>query len=202
MKIFRWVLATIVVGLFCAAGYWVYSVYSFISLFPQATYNKEDLVNNYELKKRQIEELRVFINQIVPAEKSVNIEFEGDSIIYIFHVGTNGSIGRNWNVPIVSGKTDTLLTTLGWNHETLKTLKRKLADANCISVENGEPVRIGYQRSGMGKYYYLAFDQPLPDSVRKKYDDGCTYIFYKDNMVLEYGGGAIGPQCFETFERK
>ncbi len=33
-------------------------------------------------------------------------------------------------------------------------------------------------------------------------DNGCTYSFYKDNMVLEYGGGAIGPQCFEDFKHR
>lgn len=48
----------------------------------------------------------------------------------------------------------------------------------------------------MGKYSYLIFDRPLSEAEKKDYDDKCEYIFYKENIVLEYGGGAIGTQCF------
>jgi hypothetical protein len=50
----------------------------------------------------------------------------------------------------------------------------------------------------MGKYYYNIFDRPIPDSLKAEYNDSCTYILYNDKVVLEYGGGAVGPQCFPT----
>jgi hypothetical protein len=95
-----------------------------------------------------------------------------------------------------SRKVDSLLWKLNWTDQTLKTLKEKLDAANCISVESGEPCKIGFQRSGMGKYYYNLFEKPIPDSEKRRYNDSCTYILYNDNVVLEYGGGAIGLQCF------
>ena len=51
-------------------------------------------------------------------------------------------------------------------------------------------------RSGMGKYSLKLFDIDLTNDQIKQYNDGCTYIFYKKNIVLEYGGGAVGSQCF------
>ena len=68
--------------------------------------------------------------------------------------------------------------------------------ADCIQIESGEPTKIGWQRSGMGMFSYNVFDKPIPDSLKKQYNDSCTYIFYNKKLVLEYGGGAVGSQCF------
>jgi hypothetical protein len=48
----------------------------------------------------------------------------------------------------------------------------------------------------MGKYFYELFDDDLTQEQIKQYNDSCTHIFYKKNIVLEYGGGAVGSQCF------
>lgn len=56
-----------------------------------------------------------------------------------------------------------------------------------------------YQRrwvSGMDKYNHLIFDHNLTAPQMKYYNNGCEYIFYKDNIVLMYGSGAIGSPCF------
>ena len=103
---------------------------------------------------------------------------------------------------IDSNKTDSLLAVIGWTHIDLNILKNKLDEANCISVASGNPTTIGWKRSGMGMFLYDIFDQNLNDSLVEEYNKGCTYIFYKDNVVLEYGGGAIGPQCFPGYVRK
>lgn len=81
-------------------------------------------------------------------------------------------------------------------------LKEKMDNANCISVESGEPFTIGYQRSGMGMYFYNLFDKPLTDSLKKAYNDGCMHILYNEKVALELGGGAIGQQCFEGYLNK
>jgi hypothetical protein len=167
----------------------------------ETTYSKQDLIDNYNLKTKEIEELRNYINTIVPKNKTVEIEFEGRKTLGIFHVIIDGKYDSNWNIKVNSAKTDTLLQKLGWTKETLFTLKEKLDNANCISVENGDPFTIGYQRSGMGMYFYKIFNRSLNDSLKKEFNDSCQYIFYRKNIVLEFGGGAIGVECFEDYRK-
>jgi hypothetical protein len=52
----------------------------------------------------------------------------------------------------------------------------------------------------MGRYSFNLFDKPIADSLKTAYNDGCTYIMVNDRLVLEYGGGAIGSQCFYNLE--
>ena len=197
-KFIKWLL--IVMGTVisaCGALYLVLRA-GFYYVFG-ASYSKTDLIDNYATNKEKILALSHYVNTIVPAGEEVDIEFKGSQTIPIFHVSINGVTSSNWGVAWSSPKADTLLQQLGWTRETLTTLKNKLDDADCTAIANGEPSTIGYQRSGTGLYSYKIFDKPLADSVKKKYNDGCTYIYYGDKVVLEYGGGAAGPQCFEGY---
>ncbi|QRQ63852.1 hypothetical protein [Sphingobacterium multivorum] len=54
--------------------------------------------------------------------------------------------------------------------------------------------------SRMERYSFNVFDKPIADSLKTAYNDGCTYIMVNDRLVLEYGGGAIGSQCFYNLE--
>jgi hypothetical protein len=198
-KILKWIWIFLGVGLLTYVGYWVFAILTFSGAFG-TYYSKQDLIDNYNKKTPEIIELKNFVTQIVPCNKSVDIEFDGSSKFFIFHVVENGNYDSNWDLKASSTKTDTLLQKLGWTEQTLKNLKEKLDNANCISVESGEPFTIGYQRSGMGVYFYKVFEQTLNDSLKNIYNDGCTYVYYKDNIVFEYRGGAIGPQCFEDFK--
>jgi hypothetical protein len=166
------------------------------------TYNKKDLINNYNKHSKEILEIKRYIGTITDAQHSVDIEYKNNSELEIFHVIKYGGYNSNWNIDVASPKADTLLAELGWTKETLKTLKEKLDDADCISVQNGDPVTIGYKRSGMGIYFYKIFNNLISDSTKKKYNDGCMYSYYEDKVVLEYGGGAIGSQCFEDYKYK
>ena len=88
---------------------------------------------------------------------------------------------------------------MGWTRETLEKLKEKLDRADCIQIKNGEPTKIGYKRSGLGMYSFNIFDKPIPNDLIDQYNDSCTYILMNRKLVLEYGGGAIGSQCFYKF---
>jgi hypothetical protein len=193
-KFLKW---TLIIG---GGGFALYIIGSIIYLififaqFDSSSY--KELTENYELKSKEISELKTFINSVVPANKSVDIEFDDNNTLGIFHVTVDGNYDSNWDIETSSGKADTLLQRLGWTTETLKTLKGKLDKANCISVASGDPCQIGFQRSGMGKYYYNLFNKPVADSLKSIYNDSCTYILYKENVVLEWSGGAIGNQCF------
>jgi len=48
----------------------------------------------------------------------------------------------------------------------------------------------------MGMFSYELFSKPIADSLKDSYNNGCADIIYNPTAVLEYGGGAIGPQCF------
>ena len=197
-KIVKWFLISIGIIFLIIISCFLLMLYSFSRIFDDMEfYTKQDLIENYELKHNEINNLYYYINSIVDRDKFVSVEFgNDDNNLEIFHVNVDSIHNSNWDINIKSEKADSLLNKLGWTNETLKTLKQKLDSANCISISSGEPVTIGFKRSGMGMYFYKIFDQSLNDSLQSIYNDGCTYIFYKDNVVLEYGGGAIGPQCF------
>ena len=175
--------------------YWMMTLASAFGAFDR-TYTQADLVQHYEAHAPALWALNTYLNARVPAHHAVEIEFEGDRTIRIFHVEANGLYSSNWDVPADSPKADSLLHALGWTRQTLATLHQKLAQIGCISIASGEPGTIGYQRSGMGKYSFKLFAYPPTDSVKRQYSGSCTDIFYKPRVVLEYGGGAIGPQCF------
>lgn len=198
-KYLKWAIIVAIACPILFAIYWFWCVFTIFDM-PEITYRKKDLIENYTLKSREINELKQYVELITPKHKTVDIEFDNNRNLGIFHVIEEGNYDNNWNVPINSLKADTLLNKLHWNRQILKTLKEKLDKANCISVNTDKPFTVGFQRSGMGIYFYKIFDKLLTDSLKKEYDDGCTFIFYKDNIVLEFGGGAIGQQCFENFK--
>ena len=158
-------------------------------------YTPKELAENFNKKEKNIYILKHYFNSIVPENKGVVVEFEGNNKLSRF--GIYGNSGSQeffvWDLKINTSKMDSILLTLGWSQQTLKLLKEKLDNANCIGIESGEPTKIGFKRSGMGMYFFNVFDAPLSDSIRKIYkDDTCAYIIVNDKLILEYGGGAFG----------
>lgn len=183
-------------------GFMLFLHIAFNGLFTGPSYDKKDLIENYEKRTTEIIEAKNYFKSIVPDDARVTIEFDNDKELGIFHVKVDSIYESNWNLKIKSPKVDSLLTELKWTTKELKILKEKLDKVNCISISGAnDPIVIGWQRSGMGKFSYVIFDDNLKENKIKDYNDGCTYIFYKENVVLEYGGGAIGMQCFPEFYR-
>jgi hypothetical protein len=176
--------------------------------------SKEELIKNYEEKKAEILNLKIEYQKYVPENYIIFIEFEPESKILnvpelisikvyktIFNNETNrnsmSKVSENWNLKLNSSELKEVLKTINWTDSTLIQIKSLLIKANCISIENGDVTTIGYARSGMGLYSYKLFENTLNSDLIGTYNNGCEYIYYKENIVLEYGGGAIGPQCFE-----
>ncbi|MDB5124193.1 MAG: hypothetical protein JWP94_2322 [Mucilaginibacter sp.] len=166
------------------------------------TYNIDELVANYNKKSKEIKDVREYFNSIMPKHKKVDIEFEDIGKISRLEI-ESADTGKNvnlapefldWNLSYQ--KADSILTVLGWTTNSLNILKEKLDNANCISIASGEPCKIGFKRSGMGMYFFNVFDKPIPDKLRARYNDSCTYIYVNKKLILEYGGGAVGSQCF------
>ena len=183
--------------------------------------SKKELIENYEKHKAEIIKVKEEYSKLVPENHIVYIEFEAASKILTIPeqitikiykikddtVKTDNNdfpkndnievISQDWNLKPDSKELEKIIESIGWTKQTLTKIKELLDSANCVSIENGQITTIGFARSGMGKYSYKIFNNQLTENQKQEYNGGCTHIFYKDNIVLEYGGGAIGPQCFE-----
>lgn len=184
--------------------------------------SKKELIDNYEKNKNKIEKVKTEYKKLVLNNYIVYIEFEPESKILTIPEqitlkiykkkednkpsNENNEVQRGDNLEVIyenskltwgSEELKNAIESINWNNETLLKIKNLLDDANCISVKNGEITTIGFARSGMGMYFYKIFDEPLNSQQVNDYNGGCYYIYYKDNVVLEYGGGAIGRECFE-----
>jgi hypothetical protein len=178
----------------------------FLIMFSMPRSSKKELISNIDSNFDKISLLKNSYLKLVPKDYIVSIEFNpADKIastkesidIGIEHkYNKQTDYKKEWNLEYNSKVLAQLIKPLGWTNETLTTIKKLLADANCVSIENDDITTIGFARSGMGKYFFKLFDNDLNSEQIKQYNDGCTYIYYKKNIVLEYGGGAVGSQCF------
>jgi len=170
----------------------------------QQDYTPKELADNFYKKEHEIYRLKHYFKTIVPQNKAVEIEFDGNNKLSRFGITPlDNSAGDlygphflEWDLPINTASMDSILATIHWSRQTLRNLKEKLDDANCISIAGDEPSIIGFKRSGMGMYFFDVFDYPVTDSLRGLYNDSCSHIVVSDQLILEYWGGAIGPQCF------
>lgn len=177
-------------------------------MFAMPRSSKDQMIDNYEKNSKAIVALKNEYSKLVPDSLIVYVEFNpGNKIINmpesidfkIYQKNPNGKniiLDQEWDLDVSSAKLAEILLGIGWNQDTLIKIKALLDAANCVSIENGENITIGFARSGMGKYYYKVFDHQLSKNEIEKHNDGCNFIYYKDSIVLKYGGGAVGPQCF------
>lgn len=198
---------------------------SIITLSCGRSKNRSDLIANYEERKNEIIKSMDYFNRIVPKNFNVRIRYESsyeiDLVVYerLTDSTDNELLFRKWNIAIddyqeeplsdydkkYNGKTNSfelVKTKLNWTNETIKNLYEKLESAKCIGISNWEPVEIEYGYNGLGVYSYKLFKEKLSDEQMEEYDNGCDNVYYKDNVVLSYGGGAIGMQCFEDYKRE
>ncbi len=121
-KILKWTLIILGVGLLTYVGFWIYAISVFAGVFDK-TYSTQDLIDNYNKKSTEIWEVKDYVNKIVPPNKSVDIEFDDNNTLGIFHVTVGGNYNSNWDVEANSGKADTLLQELGWTMQIVYQLK-------------------------------------------------------------------------------
>ncbi|MCD9619301.1 hypothetical protein [Chryseobacterium gleum] len=160
-------------------------------------YSVSELKEEYYSKEAEIKDLINYYNKIKPGNYSIDIEFKNDKILErltIISKDSSNVIYQQWNVNSDVLQTKKLYDLVGWNERQIAMLKSKLDQANCISIKEGEPLEIGFKRSGMGMFSFNVFQDINTD--RSEYNDGCEYILINRYLALQYGGGAIGNQCF------
>ena len=168
--------------------------------------SKKLMIKNIDSNYNNIANLKSEFLKLVPKNCRVGIEFEpanpnfgvNETINFIIEKDENGGSQtfQDWNLEYNSQKLNEMLKILHWDITILKKVKMLLDNANCISIKNLSTIEIGFARSGMGMYSYLMLDHNLSKEEASRYNDGCRQIFYKQNIVLEYDGGAAGPKCF------
>lgn len=178
----------------------------FLFMLSMPRSSKKELISNIDSNYAKVNYLKNEYAKLVPPNYTVMIEFnpedkiinDSENIDLRITLNENGGTQtfQDWRLRYNSDTLNKMLGMIHWNNKTLDTIKKLLSDAHCVSVENGEIATIGFARSGMGKYFYKLFDNDLTKEQIKQNNDGCTDIFYKRNIVLEYSGGAIGSQCF------
>jgi hypothetical protein len=174
----------------------------YIYILNMPVSSKDALVNNISRKKAKINELVKSYNALVPKGYSVFIEFNPEDKLFSIpasidlHITQGAETDTGNDLPYGSAELNKKLATVGWNTQTLDAIKKLLANAGCISIENNEVTIVGFARSGMGKYGFLVFPKVLNNKEITEYNDGCHYIYHENNLVLTYGGGAVGPDCF------
>ncbi len=219
MKIFKWVLVTFSIAVIFA----VYHYYQeFGDLFSST--NIIELRDNWIERKSDILFAKNFFNEVTPPGYTIKIEFCRNSKINlsIYELNQTARDGRilwfqawdidyeNYIIPKptkwdsldsapITRSLDVALKKINWNIATINQLKQKLRNANCITVESGEPTKIGFRRSSLGLYSYDIFSSSIPIEKKSYYNDSLQYIYYSDSLVFEYGGGAFGRQSFPDF---
>lgn len=198
---------------------WVFAFLLFF--FSMDSSSKKELVENYQINKIAIVDLKENYDKIVPKGFKVYIEFNNKNRIDLWVYEKTDSLDKKlsclfqqWDInpydydmkPLTkydsseyAPKTkdlDIVKSKLQWTNKTFMEIKNYLDKANCISIGNGNPAEIGFARSGMGKYFYYLFNDSIPENEIDKWNDSCSYIYYEPKMVLGYSGGAIGAQCF------
>jgi hypothetical protein len=168
--------------------------------------SKKEMIANIDSNSTAIRELNTAYAQLVPANYIVSIEYNpaepllqmGETIDIAIRDTTKdwSNVQQDWGLPYNARKLSRLIKPLGWTTATLQKIKKLLGAAHCISIENGDITTVGFARSGLGKYSFKIFKENLTAQEIAEYNNQCTYIYYKNNIVLEYGGGAAGPQCF------
>ena len=171
----------------------------FMGSMPRSS--KKAMISNIDTNYEKISYLKQQYSKLVPLDYIVSIEFEPANNVFSIEesitlkIDSKDTSMQQWQLSYTSDTLQKMLRIIGWNTGTVMQVKKMLTDAHCISIENGKETTIGFSRSGMGIYSYLISDEKL-NTDAGQYSNECNYILYKNNVLLEYEGGAIGPQCF------
>ncbi len=154
-------------------------------------YQIEDLIGNYEQNGEAIHELVRYSNSLAAGKGRVKFWYNSNKFFTVLYTG-----GVSWSADIKDSKFDSLIHTVGWSKSKLEKVEELLDESDCIEIELGNPAKVTYRFSGLARFSYNIFSTPLTTSQITQYNDSCRYIYYQPTVVLEFGGGAVGPQCF------
>ena len=169
----------------------------FLFMLSMPKSSKNELIKNIDSNYDRVDHLKTEYAKLVPANSAVLIEFNPEDKLMNTKESIDLRITRNengrtfvfqdWRLTYKSEKLKKMLKMINWNTKTLNIIKQLLADAHCVSIENGEIVTIGFARSGIGKYYYKLFEKDLSSDQIKRSSTSASsvrLIFSKSQIFL------------------
>ncbi|MCD7899620.1 MAG: hypothetical protein LUH22_07030 [Bacteroides sp.] len=154
------------------------------------------MASHYDKHETGFTELIDYTRAAVNDSCRIKVEFESAGLS-MFHTYTppDNTWDMNWNEE-AKAAAPALMEKVGLEKEELNTIQRKLKKIGCIAIQIYPGyTEIGYKRVGMGLYYYKIYTHPLTEEQITKYD-GYNTVYYRDNVMFAYGGGAIGSDVF------
>ncbi|HET7732250.1 MAG TPA: hypothetical protein VFK73_00330 [Paludibacter sp.] len=163
-----------------------------------------DKQRNFESHKKEFNELIVFYKEIVPKDKIIEIEFYDNTNLQRFQITdidtiwvkkdsfylSSSPLYFEWEIKI-DNIPDSILSEINWTRQTFDMLKTKLDNANCISINNENPIIIDYKRDFFGEFtyhIYSDYDSAKMKEVKSKRND---LHFFCDSVAWSYDTGAL-----------
>lgn len=175
-----------------------YGVLSWIGFFD---YSAKEVIENYDKRSNEFENLAEYFNTIQPKKTRVKIEFKSRHFINKCDIQVFGKWIHLKNISTKSSAVDTIFQLTGWNQSNLSELYKRLKAVNSISIQSnyympGEnSCEVGYHRRGNGVFYYLLFEPPIPDSLKATFNDSCHHVLINNRAAIRWYVGSIGPDC-------
>lgn len=150
------------------------------------------MAKNYERNRVQILALRDFAREIKPQGVSFDVRFGGDEVSSMR--AANKDKNQSASFYSIDEKTNerAVLKILGWDFGTFNELKAKVKSANAqgVSIWEGEGKTAIYYKDGFVSEFYEIFEGPASEAVKKNYEIGCDDRFAADGVVMACDGGA------------
>lgn len=147
----------------------------------------EEMVENYENNKSDIEEVIAYAESALEKYKGMQLITDGTSVseLYVYNfmwLGTKHPSAKDF---------DKLLHFIHISKETVDTLVTKLADANCRSLEmikdGGSYIKVLYKADRKCGYYYRLYGQPLTqEEIDEILAESPICVPYSNRVFLEY----------------
>ena len=156
-------------------------------------YTREEVIKNYFDHEAAIQKLTTYFISKYPEDRDLTFGPGEHSHSYAIGVTLpDGSVDPKRpplggpNLTVNSSEMDTVLSYLHWTPKTLDTLSELLEASNCHNIMSRDPIRLQFSYSGFGLFEYYIFDQPLPDSVVRRYEDKFGDTVLRPNVVQIY----------------
>lgn len=169
-------------ALVLAAGFLIHKLF----------FAEPDLAQNYEQNRVQILSLRDFARQIKPQGVSFDVRFDGDEVSSMRAM--NKDKNQSASFYSIDEKTNerAVLKILGQDFGTFNELKAKTKSANAqgVSIWEGEGKTAIYYKDGFVSEFYDIFEGSASEVFKKDYEIGCDDRFAADGVVMARDGGA------------
>ena len=150
------------------------------------------MAKNYERNRVQILALCDFVREIKPEGVSFDVRFGGDEVSSMR--AANKDKNQSASFYSIDEKTNerAVLKILGWDFGTFNELKAKAKSANAqdVSIWEGEGKTAIYYKDGFVSEFYEIFEGPASEAAKKDYEIGCDDRFAADGVVMARDGGA------------